>query len=209
MATLEDKVLGRKDLKYRIKFINTCIMRIRFGHRKERTVRGYKLYIFKMMKDVIKKNMCNFENLLRATDCPEPPERDETLADCYIFFDKCIEKFRIKKGANFYYYFNKALSRNFYKEYQRYQRNSGIELTDAMEVVHPALRQNENFDTTNVLFESLGFTELDIRIANSRLKGQRTSEFLKENKDVTNDQYFRSLKHMKETLRNAQENGQY
>ena len=78
-----------------------------------------------------------------------------------------------------------------------------------MEVVHPALRQNENFDTTNVLFESLGFTELDIRIANSRLKGQRTSEFLKENKDVTNDQYFRSLKHMKETLRNAQENGQY
>ena len=78
-----------------------------------------------------------------------------------------------------------------------------------MEVVHPALRQSENFDTTNILFESLGFDELDIRIANSRLKGQRTSEFLRENPDVTNDQYFKSLKRMKEALRNAQEKGQY
>jgi hypothetical protein len=41
------------------------------------------------------------------------------------------------------------------------------------------------------------------------LKGQRTSEFLRENPDVTNDQYFKSLKRMKEALRNAQEKGQY
>ena len=45
-----NRKLFRKDYKYKRKFINACIMRIRFGHRSDETVLGYKTYVFKAMR---------------------------------------------------------------------------------------------------------------------------------------------------------------
>lgn len=203
-----EKRIFRKDFIYRQKFINVCILRIKYGHRSERTIRGYKMYVFKMMHDIIKKNICNYINLLtNGTDCREIPTHDDVLTDVYIMFDKCLEKYKVKKGNKFYYYFNKALSRNFFREYQKVQKSTGIELTDAMEAVHPNLQYNSPNYGVEVLMENLGFSDIEKRIIRSRLSGQKISEFLKENKDITNAMYSNALKKMKQLVLDAQEEG--
>lgn len=206
--SLENEIFIR-NFKFRARFINVCIMRIRYGHRNTRTVNGYKMYIFKMMRDIVIKNICNFENLIRSTTCVEPPTRDELLTDCYIMFDKCISKFKVSKTNNFYYYFNKSLSRKFYRDYQREVKLSSVELSDAMIVVHPKLRDNGLPDTMSVIFDNLNFSETEIRIAVSRINEQRTSEFLKENEDISGIQYYAALKRMKDLIIKCRECNQY
>lgn len=205
--------LFKKDFRYKVKFINTCLMRIKFSgdKRSERTIRGYKMYIFKMMKDIVKKNVCNYTNLLSGTSCRDIPDHDEIIADCYIMFDKCVQKFDVKpkKNHNFYFYFNKSMSRNFFRDYQKEIQNSQVELTEAIATVHPHLHDNREPDTMEALMENLNFNEIDIRIIRSRLIGQKTSEFLNENLDVTNGQYSRSLKRMKDIIRFYQGKGEF
>ena len=62
------------------------------------------------MKDIVKKNIANYLNLLNNTEAKDMPDRDELVADCYIIFDKCLEKYIIKGNYNFYFYYNKSLS---------------------------------------------------------------------------------------------------
>lgn len=204
-----ERTLFKKEYKYDKSFINICIMRIRFGKRSQKTQNGYKMYIFKMMQDIVKKNVCNYLNLLESIGCYELPNRDEIVADCYVMLDKCISKFKISKKNSFYFYFNKSLSRNFYRAYQKEMRNSGIELTDAISTMHPNLRTNGDFDTMETLMDNLYFNDIDKRITRSRLLGQRTSEFLKENKDITINQYSKSLKRIKEIILYYQTNNQF
>lgn len=206
MKSLENRIF-RKGFLYRQKFINTCIMRIKYGHRSERTIRGYKMYIFKMMHDIIKKNICNFINLLtNGTEYREIPEHDDVITDVYITFDKCIERYKVSKGKKFYYYFNKSLSRNFFREYKKRQRQLNTEMNDIMEVSHPNLQFRTHNYTTEVLMENLCLNEVEKRIVRSRLAGQKITDFLKENKDISNNQYLSALKKMKTMINEAREN---
>ena len=209
MKSLERRIF-RRDFIYRQKFINTCIMRIKYGHRSERTIRGYKMYIFKMMHDIIKKNICNYINLLmNGTNLTEIPKHDDVLTDVYIMFDKCLDKYKVSKGRKFYYYFNKSLSRNFYREYQRIQKRTYSEAENVEETIHPNLRYNEDNYTVGVLMDNLGFTDTEKRIVESRLKGQYITEFLKENTDVTQIQYANAMKRMKDLILRAKKGGKW
>lgn len=206
--TLE-RLYFERDYHYNPRLTNKCIAIIRFA-RDEKRVKAYKNLLFKMMKDIVLKNVGNYTNLLRGVEInPEDiPERDELIAECFIIFDKCVEKFAFGRGFNFYFYFNKALSRNFFREYQREKvKNRGVELSEAILTVVEDLHQKENPDLTEFMFERLEFTELEIKICNSRLLGQKTSEFLRDNPDVNNNQYSRSLKKIKEVLCELQTNG--
>lgn len=204
---LERRIFKRKFI-YRQRFINNCILRIKYGHRSDRTVCGYKMYVFKMMHNIVQKNICNYLNLLKnGTDLREIPDHDDILTDAYIMFDKCIEKYRVKKGNNFYYYLNKSLSRNFYREYKKIQKNRKIELTDAMEVVHPKLHFKGQDYTYKILCDNLGFGELEKKIIESRMNGELITEFLKKNKDITNAQYSNCMKNIKQIISDAMEEG--
>lgn len=199
----------KADYHYRAKFVNKCISIIRYS-KDERRVRAYKNLVFKMMKDIVKKNICNYLNLLQNTEMKDMPDKDELIADCYIIFDKCLEKYVIKKNYNFYFYFNKSLSRNFYRDYQKeFQRsNNHVEVSEALESVNKGFHDYREPDTTELLMEHLGLDELEKRICRSRMLGQKTSEFLKENPEVTNGQYSRCLKRIKEVLQTSEEEGE-
>lgn len=162
------------------------------------------------MKDIVKKNISNYMNLLQNTEVKDMPERDEFIAECYIIFDKCLSKYIINGKYNFYFYFNKSLSRNFYRSYQReLQKSNGrVEISDALETVNKGFHDYRQPDTTEVLLSNFGFDELEKRICRSRMLGQKTSEFLKSNPDVTSVQYSRSLKKIKEILKDYQEKGE-
>ena len=76
-----------------------------------------------------------------------------------------------------------------------------------MEAVHPNLQYNSPNYGVEVLMENLGFSDIEKRIIRSRLSGQKISEFLKENKDITNAMYSNALKKMKQLVLDAQEEG--
>lgn len=203
------KKIFKKEYKYKRKFINACIMRIRYGKRSRKTICGYKTYIFKAMKNIVNKNICNYINLLNGTSCRNLPEYDEILSECYIIFDKCLEKYKITKNNSFYFYFNKALSRNFYRLYQKELNMPSVELSDEMTSVHPMLADKSCVETMELLFHNLGFTEIEKKICRSKLKGEKGTEFLRKNKRISNKKYTDTLKKIKDLLTNLIKKGQY
>lgn len=176
-------------------------MRIRFGHRKPKTIRGYKTYIFKSMKNIIEKNIQNYYNLLSGTPCRELPEYDEVLSECYLVFDDCLSKFKVSRYNNFYFYFNKALSRRFYKYYCREINYNNTELTEAITAVHPKLSYKPHLDTEEVLFHNLHLTNLEKKVCRSRMRGERTSEFLRKNKSISSVRYQKAMEKIKKLLK--------
>ena len=77
-----------------------------------------------------------------------------------------------------------------------------------LETVNHGFHDNREPDTTELLMEQMYFDEVERRICRSRMLGQKTSEFLKENPDVSNGQYSKCLKHIKEILTIQKEKGE-
>ena len=196
--------MARKILKSNYRYnrilINSIIMRIRYGRRKPRTIQGYKTYIFKAMKNIVEKNIQNYINLLKGSPCRDIPEYDEILSECYIVFDKCLEKYKVSKYNDFYYYFNKALSRNFYRCYQREINFPKTELTNEIVTVNTKLADYQSVDTTELLLHNLRLSEFEKVVCRSKLRGEKGTEFLKKNKNITQKQYNESLGKIKEVL---------
>lgn len=202
-----ETILFKKDFHYKSSFVNKCIKNLK-GANNEKTQKGYKMFIFKMMKDVIKKNICNYINLLNGTSCREIPDSDEMISTCYIIFEKCLEKYEVSPTNNFYFYYNKSMSRNFFRYYQRELKGVNVEITESITTFSPSLRTQSEPDMLELIMDNFQFSYLDKKIVYSRMNGQKTSEFLEENTDISNGQYSRSLKKIKETLTYYKEKGE-
>lgn len=206
--TLEN-LYFRKDFYYDAEQVERYIVVIQTSTSSKR-VRAYKNLVFMMMKDIVKKNISNFLNLLRGIDSPDIPERDDLVTNCYITFDKCLEKYIVGRGYNFYFYFNKSLSRNFFREYKREMQrmNTSAEVTEAMSYVSEEMRVDAVHSSVDFVMDNLQFTPLEKKICHSKMSGQRSSDFLKMNPEVTNSQYSRALKSVKNKLLLAKENNE-
>lgn len=176
---------------------------------------AFKNVVFKMMKDVVKKNIRNYLNLLcnGTSIAPEEiPTTDELVADCYLIFDKCLTKYKLGCGYNFYFYFNKSMSRCFYRSWTKEvsRDNSHIEIGEALETVNNKFHTSaESASNSMSLFLStFNFNQLEMRVIKSRLSGQKTSEFLKLNTDVTHNQYSVALKAIKERIQSFKDLGE-
>ena len=168
----------------------------------ERRKVAFKVLVFKMMKDIVNKNIANYLNLITNTNLEEnPPSWEECLSDCYIIFNNCIDVFKV--GYNFYFYYNKSLSRNFYRNYQRLirQRNTMFELTDVIQVMNENMHITHNHVSMEFLMEQLEFNELEKRISYSRLNGEKSFEFLEKNNDISKSEYSQTLKSIKRKIK--------
>lgn len=165
--------------------------------------KAFKILVFKMMKDIVNKNIVNYLNLITNTKIEEePPSYDECLSDCYIIFDNCVNGFKVG-SSNFYFYYNKSLSRNFYRNYQRLVRhkNTIFELTDAIQIMNENMHITHNYISMKLLMEQLEFDELEKRISYSRLNGEKSFEFLEKNNDVSKNEYSQALKSIKRKMK--------
>lgn len=193
----------KKDYPYRVEFINRCIEIIRFSEDEKRCA-AYKNLVFRMMNKIVKKNIGNYLNLTRAVYNKNLiPSNDELIAECYLVFDKCLERYIIDPNNNFYFYYNKSLSRNFYREYQRLLKtNKNVEITDYLIHNEKNLHSDAEADLNAIkhVIENLGFNDVEKRICFSKVEGQKTAVFLEQNKDITNVQYNKGLKRVKEVL---------
>lgn len=205
--SLENKFF-KKNFQYDAQRVENLIKIIK-NSSSEKKKKAYKQLIFKMMKDIVKKNINNYVNLLKGLDVKNISERDEYFADCYVIFDKCIDKYIVDKGYNFYFYYNKSLSRNFFRNYQREAlRNSNVEVTEALVIANSNFHDNRELLTLESIVDSLKLNDVENKIYHSKLMGQKTSEFLTENPDINNVQYSKSLKKIKDILLNFKKNNE-
>ena len=202
-----ESILFKKDFFYNSELVEKFISIIKTSPNPRR-VRAFKNLVFKMMKDIVKKNIANYLNLLRNTEIEALPERDELVADCYIIFDKCVDKFIIGSGYNFYFYFNKSLSRNFFRDYQKEikRNNITIEITDLLTIVNSSFHITEMNESVNFYMNQLQFTEIEMRVCNSKIQGQKTIEFLEQNTDISSAMYSKTLKSIKDKLLDVKDN---
>lgn len=173
-----------------------------------RRQQAFKVLVFRMMGDIVKKNIANYLNLLHSIRFPEIPERNELIIDCWMVFDKCVNKFIVDRGYNFYFYFNKSLSRNFFREYYKKQKThaANVDITEVMTIVNKAFHVRESLGSVELLLDNLQFTDLERSVALSKINGQRVADFLKIHTEVTNSLYTRTLRGVREKLAEAKLN---
>lgn len=195
-----EKVYFKKNFYYSSRKINKYIAIIKFSTKEIRT-RSFKNLVFKMMKDIVKKNVNNYIKLLQNSGIKEIPEKDELISECYIIFDKCLGKFEISKNNNFYFYYNKSLSRYFFRNYQKeVNKNNAIEITDSVFMFNSNLQSRNEHDELDLILKNIGLTSLEIQICYSKINGQKAVEFLEKNTEITSVQYTKSIKRIKEVL---------
>lgn len=197
----------RKDFYYNAPLVEKSIKIIQSSNSPRRQ-QAFKVLVFKMMKDIVKKNIANYLNLLHNIKFLEIPERDELVADCWVVFDKCVNKFIVDRGYNFYFYFNKSLSRNFFREYYKKQKlnATNVDITEVMMIVNKSFHVRESLGSVELLLDNLQFTELERSITISKVNGQRVADFLKIHTGVTSTQYTRALRGVREKLAEAKKN---
>lgn len=210
--TLADTIFNI-EFKYNAQLVDKLICRIQSNIKEERK-NNIKYLVFKMMKNVVCKNILNYLNLLRGLNLrvEETPDSDDLISDCYVVYNHCVDKYLVRSGYNFYFYFNKALTRNFFRLYTRAKTklNRELEIEDES-VLYNRIEystSNGSLGSVELLMELLQFNDIEIRICRSRLSGQKNIDFLKENLDVTNSQYNSTLRVIKEKLIKYQQEGE-
>ena len=86
--------------------------------------------------------------------------------------------------------------------------NTSAEVTEALSYVSKEMRVDAVYSGVDFLIENLQFTPLEKKICHSKMSGQRASDFLKMNPEVTNSQYSRALKSVKNKLLLVKENNE-
>ncbi len=175
-----------------------------------RRKKGYKDLVFKMMKDIVLKNVGNYINLMNGSNL-DIPDRGEIIADCYIIYDKCLEKYKVNSGFNFYFYFNKSLTRNLYtlcKEMEIERNTNKLSYVEDVTIYSSRIKIEGVDSGTDLLIKTLGFTDVEQRVCRSKILGMNSHDFLSENEDITKNEYHRALRRIKETLRHLKERGE-
>ena len=201
------------NFSYNVKLVEKLVANAQSASKERRKV-ALKHLVFKMMKNIVSKNILNYLNLLKGLNLnrEEMPDSDDLIGDCYMVYDHCIDRYIVNAGYNFYFYFNKALSRNFFRLYTRAKDklNSEVEMEDVTTLYNRVefSTTSGNFGSVELLIELLQFNEIEIRICKSRMSGQKNIDFLNENKDISNSLYNNTLRIIKDKLIKYQEQGE-
>ena len=86
--------------------------------------------------------------------------------------------------------------------------NASTEVTEAIFHVSKEMRVDAVHSSVEFVIDNSQFTPLEKKICHSRVSGLRASDFLKMNPEVTNSQYSRALKSVKNKLLSAKENNE-
>jgi len=194
-----ESVLFRKEFAYNEKKCDVLILHIQ-RCRDVNHVANTKDTLFRMMGMVVAKNVSNYISLLVNSNCDEIPTRDEAIAIAFTIFESCVCKFKVGHGFNFYFYFNKSLSRAFFRLYQRSVKSSNnVHSVDFMEMNFEGKTNSD--EEINLVIATLHLTDLEERVCWSKLHGENRAAFLEDNTDVTPQQYGAALVILKDKLK--------
>lgn len=203
---IQKDIFPKEDPVFSRKRANKLILKIRHGS-KDSLVDNSKKELFILMKKVVVKNVNNYLKLFRNSKVSEFSfEEEEVYSEAFLIMMNCVEKFNVKRGNCFYFYYNKAMSRQFYRMLER--RISRSERRDVF-IEHSlntgdTSTSSEGYSVDFVL-NNLDFTEEEKRLIRSRIEKQTRKDFLEENQDISSNDYSVMLKQIKEKLNKIKE----
>jgi len=193
------KILQSKDANGKLK-----------SHRK---LDSLKFEVYVMMKKIVIKNINNYMKYVNNSPVTEKCfDQDEMESEAYIVFENCIKNFDVNSKYDFYFYFNKAMSRNFYRMFDKEIRQKQVGDNYHSEKFYVNTQSqfinDESDKDLNILINSLNLSEDENLVLLSKLNYQSKNEFLKENKHISSVYYNNLLNKIKTIILNLQTNGE-
>ncbi len=170
----------------------------------------YKLELFNLMSKVVVKNINNYISLAFNSPVTEKClSREEMQGEAWLIFEKCTTKFKADSTYCFYFYFNKSLSRNFYRMFFNtvQGKEKGEKFSDEKKRISSISVISPNYDM-DFLLNQLNLDEKELRIIRSKLINEKKIDFLTNNPDFSSGKYYSVLKKVKVTILKLKENGE-
>lgn len=202
-----NKIFQRNEIPYNVKKVNRLVLIIQKTS-DQRLMDESLLSLFNYMKKVVDKNINNYLLLVRNASVREAYESEELVIECYLIMTKCIKKYKVMKGNNFYFYFNKSLSRTLYRLFEKEQKRNVERFESTNTSALSKLTNNMSCSVDGLVLDNLNFTEVEKLICMSKVKEQKREDFLIENPNVTNNMYYICMKNIKTKLINLQRHGE-
>ncbi len=86
--------------------------------------------LFFVLKEITVKNVNNFFSLCRKSNSIPYLEDIDLISECFLIFDKTVKNFDLKQRYSFHFYYNKSLSRAFYRMYEKTLKSKFINFVD-------------------------------------------------------------------------------
>lgn len=178
------------------------------SHRKLDSLK-YEVYI--MMKKIIIKNINNYMKYVNNSPVTEKCfDQDEMESEAYIVFENCIKNFDVNSKYDFYFYYNKAMARNFYRMFDKEIRQKQVSDNYHSEKFYVKTQSqfinDESDKDLNILINSLNLNDDEKLILTSKLNYQSKNDFLKENKHISSVLYNSMFNKIKIIILNLQNN---
>ena len=168
----------------------------------EKKIQELKFELFKASSKLLIKAINNFFKLTESYPREKVLHNHSDIAlECWIIFERCVQNIRIKDHKSYSFFLNTALNRGIYRVFERnYKKHYDIITNaDASEVAIMTTKTHRNdFDFTE-LDLGLNFSDIEIKIINFKVSGEKMNVFLKEEK-LSNNQFNIYLEGIKEKL---------
>lgn len=169
-----------------------------------------KILLFRRVAFVTLKQVDNFFFLSRNFNRGIFHTKDEIVTECFLVLDRCIKGYDWKKNkTNFYFFYNKAVSRELWRLYnKRYIKHCNC--VDIKEEHSNLLSCHQNNDDLlEFYYKTAEFTDKEILIVKSKLKKERRKEFVKDNKGFTNKLYQSLVNSIKQKINKLKDGENY
>jgi hypothetical protein len=171
---------------------------------KSRKIEKLKFQIYLMMKNLIVKNINNYLKYSQNSSVADMANTSlEMEAEAYIIVDNCIKQFQYK--YDFYFYLNKALSRNFYRMFDKDKRMNDKDIIYKSGLYH---RSKDNFASNNFEIDifNLGLDGDEMIVLRSKMNDETKDMFTKNNPKFPMSRYYTCIKKIKNLLTSLKEN---
>ena len=214
-----NKIFQTVEIPYNVRKVNKLVLIIQ-KTTDQKLIDKSNMQLFNYMKKVVDKNVNNYLLLVRNSGIRDGYEVNELTIECFIILSKCIKKYKVSKKNNFYFYYNKSLSRTLFRIFEKEQKHnvershiqtsagdlegkSTLSNRDEMK-----LSNNIELSVEGILLDTLNMTEVEKLICISKVKEQKREDFLIENPTITNNTYYLSMKSIKVKLLKLKQNGE-
>lgn len=202
------QIFDYDDPKFNRKLASKYVLVIKRGGA-GKTLDAAKVNLFKLMKRIIVKNVKNYASLSRNSSVTEQCfEEEEMYAEAFIVMMKCVENFQVSKRNCFYFYFNKSLSRNFYRMFYKEVRKFEVHKEYEIFSIDTFAVNDFDYESLNLTIHNLGLDEFDKKVLESKLRYEKKDEFIVNNEDATVSKYYSSIRKIKDKLKKLIDNGE-
>lgn len=201
-------IYNSREPEFNRKKVNSIILKIQRGLGTEEEKSKLKFDLFLLMKNIVIKNIANYKMLYRNSPITgEGLESFEMESECYLIIEKCLIKYKVKKTNCFYFYYNKSLSRSFYRMFDKNIRKKD-KYVDYKQHTYCVVNNNtNNVYSTDLIVDLMNLDDYDKKVITSKMNNEKKEEFVKNNNSNLS-KYQSSLNKIKEQLNILKDNGQ-